>query len=80
MNTVTLTWDKTEGTDGYLILRGGKQVGYSMTDSYVDPSANADEFNYFWVIPFVKQNGKTVKARSAIMCGHWEGRSDRFRR
>ena len=63
MNTVTLTWNKSEGADGYLILRGGKQIGYSMTNSYVDSSANANDFNYYWVIPFAKQNGKTVKGQ-----------------
>ena len=61
MMRVNLAWNKTEGAAGYLILRGGKQIGYSVTNTYTDGEANAEDFNYYWVIPFTKKDGKIVK-------------------
>ncbi|MBR3643893.1 MAG: hypothetical protein IKN57_10330, partial [Parasporobacterium sp.] len=57
VGTVALHWDKCEGAQGYIILRNGKQTGYTATADYLDTSADADDFNYYWVIPFSKQDG-----------------------
>lgn len=63
---VSLSWDASEGADGYIVLglnnyRTGSQIGYSLKTTYVDRSADADDFNFYWVIPFYKNDaGKNV--------------------
>ena len=59
--TVALSWNIVDGADGYLILRGGKQIGYSMSTFFTDSQADPDNFNYYWVIPFARRNGKIIK-------------------
>ena len=61
IRTVIISWKKLQDADGCIILRGGKQIGYSLTESYVDTAANADDFNYYWVIPFSSKDGTLVK-------------------
>ena len=58
MNIVSLTWEETPDADGYIVLRNGSQIGYVFTNSFTDGEADADNFNFYWVIPFVNQNGK----------------------
>lgn len=62
MGVVEISWNKAEKATGYLVLRGGKQVGYSTgaNTHYVDLSADPDDFNYYWVIPFIKRADGTM--------------------
>ena len=61
MRKVDLTWDFSYASDGYLILRNGKQIGFTSEAHYTDNSADPDAFNYYWVIPFSKYNGILYK-------------------
>ena len=61
MNRVQLDWNDDEASDGYLILRGGRQIGFSRTNTFIDDTADSTAFNYFWVIPFSLQDGKVQK-------------------
>jgi len=57
MNRVKLTWDAVEGANGYLIIglnptRTGSQIAYTARTNWTDTAADADEFNYYWVIAY----------------------------
>jgi len=57
MNRVALTWDAVEGANGYLIIglnptRTGSQIAYTARTNWTDTAADADEFNYYWVIAY----------------------------
>ncbi len=62
MGKVKLCWALLSGAypDGYLILRNGKQIGYTANTVYMDAEANPDDFNYYWVIPYIRKDGKTI--------------------
>ena len=62
MNQVRLTWDAADDADGYIILRKGKQIGYTANTVFTDTGASADNFNYYWVLSYVKQDGRIIKS------------------
>lgn len=60
-NKVTLTWDKSDKAEGYLIyaLKNGKYGYCGMTTQgtrtkFVDINALDMDYNYYWVFPYVK--------------------------
>ncbi|MCD7764229.1 MAG: hypothetical protein LUI14_13800 [Lachnospiraceae bacterium] len=60
-NAVTLTWNAVSGADYYLILayRDGKyvgQIGYTASLKYVDAKASTDEYNFYWVVAYSKDD------------------------
>ena len=58
MNEVALKWEVSEDADGYIILRNGKQIGYTVEEvNYIDKEASSEEFNFYWVVPFKKTTG-----------------------
>ena len=63
---VTLTWDASEGAEGYLIYAQKNSVyGYvGMTTkgtTYTDKNALGTDYNYYWVFPYIKNNsGKMI--------------------
>lgn len=61
MNRVEVSWDEKEGADGYIVLRGGKQIGATVKTVYVDRDADSEDWNYYWVIPYTLENGKVNK-------------------
>lgn len=62
MNKVTLTWDAVEGANGYLILKNGTQIAYTTgATTYTDKNASAENFEFYWVIPYQTVNGKNYK-------------------
>ncbi|MBR3643499.1 MAG: Ig-like domain-containing protein, partial [Parasporobacterium sp.] len=63
MNKVTVSWDEIENADGCIILRNGKQIGYSLENSFEDTEADADTWNYYWALPFVKSGGLVLTGK-----------------
>ena len=67
LNTIDLSWNASQNADGYLILglnpsRTGKQIGYTVKTSWTDKEADSTSWNYYWVIPFYKNDtGKIVR-------------------
>ena len=64
MNRVQIQWAAAAGADGYLVLRDGKQIGFTSglnSTSYIDNAAKSDEFNYYWVIPYSMNGGYLIK-------------------
>jgi hypothetical protein len=56
---VTLTWTASSGAEGYLIYgqKNGKYAYVGMTTqgtTYTDTKALYDDYNYYWVFPYVK--------------------------
>ena len=54
-----LSWEKTEGADGYLILRlqsgeAAWQIGYTASAEYLDEGSFTDRYSFYWVIPYRK--------------------------
>ena len=65
---ITLTWNKVSNATGYFIIRlnaankGGTQIGYTTGTSYTDSSAYGGGYNFYWVMPFYKnESGNIVK-------------------
>ena len=63
---VTLTWNASTGAEGYLIY-GQKNGSYgyvgmtTMGTSYTDKNAIANDYNFYWVFPYIKNvSGKMV--------------------
>jgi len=61
MKRVRLTWDAVEGADGYLIIglnatRTGSQIAYTARTDWTDFDADANDFNYYWVIAYDSAN------------------------
>lgn len=64
MNKITLTWDAVEGANGYLILKNGTQIAYTTgATTYTDKNASSENFEFYWVIPFQKVDGKNYKGQ-----------------
>lgn len=68
MNKVSISWSASEGANGYLIY--GKNtdssyhyIGMTSNTSYTDTKASKDQYNFYWVYPYVKvdQDGQTVR-------------------
>lgn len=64
MNRVKLTWDAVEGANSYLIIglnseRTGSQIGWTTATSWTDANADADAFNYYWVVAY--DSAKKIK-------------------
>ena len=63
---VTLTWNKSTGAEGYLIYAQKKgSYGYvgmtTMGTTYTDKNALGDDYNFYWVFPYIKNaSGKMV--------------------
>ena len=58
---VTLTWTASDGAEGYLIYgqKNGKYAYVGMTTqgtTYTDTKALYDDYNYYWVFPYVKDS------------------------
>ena len=58
---VTLTWTASSGAEGYLIYgqKNGKYSYVGMTTqgtTYTDTKALYDDYNYYWVFPYVKDS------------------------
>ena len=62
---VTVSWNKTDGAIGYMVLRGGKQIKYLNGTSYTDTGASPTSFNFYWVIPVLGKNsdGSIIKGK-----------------
>ena len=63
---VTLTWNASAGAEGYLIY-GQKNGSYgyvgmtTMGTTYTDKNAIANDYNFYWVFPYIKNvSGKMV--------------------
>jgi len=62
INKIQVTWNAVEGADGYLVLKNGIQVGYTTgATSYLDRNASAEDFSYYWVIPYKKTASGNAK-------------------
>lgn len=62
---VKLTWDVVDGAEGYLIYRQigkGKYAYRYMTSNlnYIDTTASSTEYNFYWVFPYYKEDGKMM--------------------
>lgn len=63
---VKLTWNVSEGADGYLIY--GKTnstaygyVGMTSGTQYIDKAAPAEEYKFYWIYPYYyNQSGKRI--------------------
>lgn len=61
-NNILLSWDKVENAEGYLIYgkHGAKDpygyIGITSNTSFVDMKANREEYNFYWVYPYVKNS------------------------
>lgn len=66
---VEVSWNALENADGYLVVAingkvRGQQIGYTAGTSFVDKDANAQDYNYYWVIAYQKNaNGGIVKGQ-----------------
>lgn len=66
---VEVSWNALENADGYLVVAingkvRGQQIGYTAGTSFVDKNANAQDYNYYWVIAYQKNaNGGIVKGQ-----------------
>ena len=61
-----LEWQAVAGADGYIIcaIQNGsayRQLGFTTGTSYLDMDASFTMYSYYWVFPFKKLNGKTVR-------------------
>ena len=64
-NKVTLTWDKAEGAEGYIIYRkvGNGTFAYRYMvsgTSYTDTTASTSDYNFYRVYPYYTENNKRV--------------------
>lgn len=57
---ILLSWLDAEYGDGYLILRDGKQIGYTQGTSFVDEEPNPHAFNFYWVITYVQASATEI--------------------
>lgn len=72
VNAVKLSWNKTEGADGYLVygmVSGGEYHYIGMTKgglSYTDKNASTEEYNFYWVFPYhYAKSGKMIPGKTA---------------
>lgn len=71
--SIKLTWNKSEGAEGYLIYRQIGKGSYKYrgmvrgndTTSYTDTSAQTGEYNFYWVFPYRYVNDKMVVGKAA---------------
>ena len=68
VNGIILSWNAVAGADGYLIgaIRYGnpyRQIAYTSGRTYTDTNASLYLYNYYWVFPYKKVDGKVVKGR-----------------
>ena len=61
MKRVKLTWDAVDGATGYLIIglngtRTGSQIAYTARTEWTDFDADANDYNYYWVIAYDAEN------------------------
>lgn len=62
---VKLTWTKSTGAEGYLIYgmtASGKYhyIGMTTATSYVDKKASKTEYNFYWIFPYNKKDGRFI--------------------
>lgn len=68
-NKVKLTWEKTEGAEGYIIYRkignGKYQYRYMVKGTtYIDVTASGLFYNYYRVYPYYTKNGQRIIGES----------------
>ena len=66
VNGTVLSWQAVSGADGYLVcgIQNGKpyrQLGFTAKTSYTDKDASLTLYSYYWVFPFKKVDGKTIR-------------------
>lgn len=72
-NSVTLTWNKVNGAEGYLIYRQIGKGTYGFrgmvhdvnVTTYTDTTAQTGEFNFYWVFPYKYVNDVLVVGKAA---------------
>lgn len=67
---VKVSWNSVSRVDGYLIYRkvgnGVYQYRYMTSGTqFIDTTASAEEFNFYWVFPYCKENNKMIVGGTA---------------